>query len=152
MRFLWGIVGTLLFPATAFSGDSIAPVCVEALEQVATIKTQLPVYKFTADGQQQYLQDADRPAEIDRLEEIIGTNCSANPQIRSSEESAAQRLHAIRSPDCAAERDKLALMAKPESRESADSVAEQHRRVLQRCSVAETPANVWLLQMWVRPR
>jgi len=150
MRRLWGIVGAVLFPAMTLSGDSVAPECVEALEQLATVKTQLPVYKFTGGGQH-YIQDADRPAEIDRLQKIVDQNCSVNPQARSNEESAAQHLHLIRSPDCAAERDKLTLMGKPSSHDSPDSIAQQRQRVIERCSV-ETPVNVWLLQMWVRPR
>jgi hypothetical protein len=142
---LWGIVGAVLFPVMTVSGDSVAPECVEALEQVATVKTQLPVYKFTVGGQQQYIQDSDRHAEIDRLQKIADANCSVNPQTRSNEESAAQRLHLIRSPDCTAERDKLALMAKPSSHDSPDSVAQQRQRVIERCSSVETPVNVWLL-------
>jgi len=134
------------------SGDSVAPACVEALEQLATVKTQLPVYKFTVGGRQQYIQDSDRPAEIDRLQKIVDANCSVNPQTRSNEESAAQRLHLIRSPDCTAERDKLALMGKPSSHDSPDNIAQQRQRVIERCAAVETPLNVWLLQMWVRPR
>jgi hypothetical protein len=125
---------------------------VEALEQLATVKTQLPVYKFTVGGRQQYIQDSDRPAEIDRLQKIVDANCSVNPQTRSNEESAAQRLHLIRSPDCTAERDKLALMGKPSSHDSPDNIAQQRQRVIERCAAVETPLNVWLLQMWVRPR
>jgi hypothetical protein len=125
---------------------------VEALEQLATVKTQLPVYKFTVGGRQQYIQDSDRPAEIDRLQKIVDANCSVNPQTRSNEESAAQRLHLIRSPDCTAERDKLALMGKPSSDDSPDNIAQQRQRVIERCAAVETPLNVWLLQMWVRPR
>lgn len=152
MRLGIALIGMTLFPAMTVSGESAAPVCVEALEQVATLKTRSPVYKLTSDGQQQYMSDADRPAEIARLQQIIDANCSANPQARISEESEAQRLHMVRSPDCTAERDKLSLMSKPGSHDSPDSVAQQRQRVIEKCSVLETAMNVWLIQMWVRPR
>jgi hypothetical protein len=150
-RLEFALAGMLLYPAVTVYGDSAAPACVDALEQVATLKTRSPVYKLTGDGQQQYISDADRPAEISRLQQIIDANCSANPQARSNEESEAQRLHAVRSPDCTAERDKLSLMAKPGSHDSPDSVAEQRKRVIERCSVVGTPVNVWLIQVWIRP-
>jgi hypothetical protein len=152
MRVFWGVVGAVLFPAMTVSGESGAPACVGALEQVATVKTRLPNYKFTVDGRQEYIKDTDRPAEFDRLQKVIDASCSAIPETRSSEESAAQRLHVIRSPHCTAERDKLAFMGKPGSHDPPDSIAQQHPRVIEGCAVVETPVNVWLLQMWVRPR
>jgi hypothetical protein len=42
-------------------------------------------------------------------------------------------------------------MAKPGSHDSPDSVAEQRKRVIERCSVVGTPVNVWLIQVWIRP-
>lgn len=143
-----GKEGAVLFPAVAVSGDFVAPECAETLEQLATVKTLLPVYKFSLGGQQRYIQGSERPAEIDRLQKIVDANCSVNPQTRNNEESAAQRLHLIRSPDCNAERDKLALMGKPNSHDSPDNIAQQRQRVTERCSAVDMPVNVWLLQIF----
>jgi len=121
------------------SGDSVAPACVEALEQLATVKTQLPVYKFTVGGRQQYIQDSDRPAEIDRLQKSSTRIAVSIRRLEATKESAAQRLHLIRSPDCTAERDKLALMGKPSSHDSPDNIAQQRQRVIERCAAVETP-------------
>jgi hypothetical protein len=151
MRLLVALAGIVFFPAMTVSEESVAPACVEALEQLTTLKTRSPVYKLTGDGQQQYINDADRPAAIARLQKIIDENCSANRQARSSEETEAQRLHMVRSPDCTAERDKLSLMGRPTSHESPSSVGEQRQRVIERCSVVQTPTNVWLVQVWIRP-
>jgi hypothetical protein len=150
-RLSFALIGVALLPAVTVSGESVAPACVEALEQVATLKTRSPVYKLTGDGPQQFIKDAERPAEIARFQQIIDANCSTNPQARSGEESDAQRLHMTRSPDCTAERDKLALMRQPSSHDSPSSIAEQRQRVTERCSVVETPMNVWLVQVWIRP-
>jgi len=149
MRLAIALIGVALFSAVTVSGESAASACVEALEQVATLNMRTPVYKLTGDGQG-FISDADRPAEVARLQRIIDGFCSANPQARSSEEAEAQRLHKTRSPDCTAERDKLALMEKPTSHDSPDSIAAQRQRIRQRCSLLETPMNVWLVQVWTR--
>jgi hypothetical protein len=149
-RLSFALVGLVLFPAVTVSDEPGLSACTEALEQLDTLKTRSPVYKLTSDGQH-YITDADRPAEIGRLQQIIDANCNSNPKARSQEESDAQRLHAVRSPDCNAERDKLSLMSKPGSHDSPDGVAEQRKRVTERCSVIETPMNVWLVQVWIRP-
>jgi hypothetical protein len=59
-----GDIGAVLFPAMTLCGDSVAPECVHVLEQLATVKPQLPLYKFKVDGQQHFIPGPDRPAEI----------------------------------------------------------------------------------------
>jgi hypothetical protein len=148
MRLRFALVGMVLLPAIALA-DEPPSACVNALEQVTTLQALTPVYKRPAVDQWQYLDDADRPAEIARLQKIISANCSANPPERSSEESAAQRLHVGRSPQCAFQRDKLSAMEKPSARAAADSIEEQRKRVTEKCPLVET-ANVWLLKMSTR--
>jgi hypothetical protein len=115
-----------------------------------TLKTWTPVFKLVG-ADQQYIRDADRPAEIARLQKIIDANCSASQQARQSEEAEAQRLHTVRSPECAFERDKLAFMQKPGSRDPADVAAAQRNRVIEKCSL-DAPGDVWQLQMVWPPR
>ena len=152
IRIVLALLGVTLFPVLTVSGDSATPACVEALEQLATLNTRSPVYKLPDGGQKQFINDAERPGEIARLQNIIDANCSANPEDRRREQSEARRLHTVRSPDCTAERDKLALMEKANSHDSPSSVAQQRQRVTERCTVLETPTNVWLVQAWIRPR
>jgi hypothetical protein len=126
---------------TAFADGTVSP-CVNALEQVAALETSLPVYKLTGSDSRQYIDDADRLAEIARLQKIIGTSCSAaNSKARQSEESAAARLHIARSVGCTDERDKLFRMGQKDSR---DDVAQQRKLVADECPTVPM-ANVWLV-------
>jgi hypothetical protein len=145
MRLPFALVAMALLPGMAVA-DEPASACVNALEQVTTLQALTPVYKPLAVDQWQYIDDVDRPAEIARLQKIIGAYCSAKPQERSSEDSAAQRLHVGRSPECAFERDKLSAMEKPGARAASDSIEGQRKRVAEKCPLVET-ANVWLLKM-----
>ena len=146
MRLHFALVGMALLPAMAASGESAAPSCVGALEQITTLQTWTPVYRQSGNGQQQYINDADRPAEVARLQKIVDANCNADPQARRGEQSEAQRLHILRSPKRAIERDKLSFMEKPGSRDPPDTVAAQRKLVTEKCPLVEI-ANVWLLQM-----
>jgi hypothetical protein len=70
---------------------------------------EAPVYKLVG-GERRFLDDADRPAQIARLEKIIGASCSADPKVRLSQETEAKRLRIARSPECAIERDTQSAM------------------------------------------
>jgi hypothetical protein len=145
------LLGLALIPGMARGDESAASPCVEALEQLATLNTWVPVYKQLSGGERHYLDDADRPAELTRVQKLVGASCSANPQVRATQETAAKRLHLARSPECAIERDKLTAMEKPGSREGRDSLANQRKLVGEQCPLVPL-ADVWLLQMvWARP-
>lgn len=145
------LLGLALIPGMARGDESAASPCVEALEQLATLNTWVPVYKQLSGGERHYLEDADRPAELTRVQKLVGTSCSTNPQVRATQETAAKRLHLARSPECAIERDKLAAMEKPGAREGRDSLASQGKLVGEQCPLVPL-ADVWLLQMvWARP-
>ena len=128
---------------TALADGTVSP-CVNALEQVAALETSLPVYKLVGTDSRQYIDDADRPAEIARLQKIIGTSCSASSKARQSEESEAARLHTARSVQCTDERDKLARMEQKDSRDDRDSVVHQRKLVADMCPTVPT-ADVWLV-------
>jgi hypothetical protein len=145
------LLALAVIPGMARGDESAASPCVEALEQLATLNTWVPVYKQLSDGERHYLDDAARPAEITRVQKLIGASCSANPQVRATQETAAKHLHRARSPECAIERDKLAAMEKPDSREGRDTIAHQRKLVGEQCPLVPL-ADVWLLQMvWARP-
>ncbi|HXZ59043.1 MAG TPA: hypothetical protein VEG26_02600 [Steroidobacteraceae bacterium] len=150
-KLAWLLISATWLPGAAFSEDLPASPCVDALEQVATLKTDVAVYKQLPGDQRHYLKDADRPAELARISKIVAASCSSDPTVQAAQHAAAERLHTARSPECAVERDKLSAMEHPDSRESRDSIAAQRKLVADQCP-AVPMAGVWLLQMvWAKP-
>jgi hypothetical protein len=147
----WIIAGLALLPRLACADPQVSGACVDAREQLETLQAGVPVYKQLTGDQRQYLEDGDRPAEVTRIQKVIAANCSADPQTQAAERAAAAKLHQARSPDCAVERDTLAAMEKPDSRESPDSIRKQRQLVADQCPQATT-RGVWLRQqVWARP-
>jgi hypothetical protein len=142
----------LAFLAQAASAAEPTLSCVDALEQIETLKTWVPVYRQLPGEERHYLPDADRPAELARIQKIAASACSTDPRQKAAQRSQAERLHVARSPECAIERDKLSAMEQPDSLEAKDSVREQRKRVAAQCP-AVPMANLWLLQMvWAKPQ
>jgi hypothetical protein len=147
----WVVVGLALLPRLAFADPPVSAACVDVREQLETLQAGVPVYKQLSGDQRQYLDDGERPAELARIQKEIAANCSADPQAEATEHAAAARLHQARSPECAVERDTLAAMEKPDSRESPDSVRKQRQLVADHCPQVATHG-VWLRQqVWARP-
>lgn len=136
------VLATLL-ACSALANETVSP-CVDALEQVAALKTSLPVYKLVGTDSRQYIDDADRPAEIARLQKIIDTSCSADPKARQREEAEAERLHTARSVQCTDELESLSRMEQKDSRDPPDIIAAQRKLVANMCP-AVPRANVWLV-------
>jgi hypothetical protein len=129
----------------AHAAPSAAPPCVDALEQVMTLRTAEPVYRAAGGEERHYIEDSERPAELARLEKIIAGSCSADGQARAAEEADAHRLHVARSPQCAVARDELAAMQQPGSRAPPDVVATKRKLVEDRCPPVDTTGR-WLVQ------
>lgn len=132
-------------PRTALGDDPSPSPCVNALEQVLTLQDDRAVYKQMPDDQRHFLADADRPAELARIQKIVATSCSSDPRVRATQLAAAKRLHSARSPECAFERDRLTFMEKPGSRDPPSDVAAQRARVAKECPAVPV-SDVWLLQ------
>ena len=124
-------------------------VCVEALEQLETLQTVAPVFKLIGVHERNYLADADRPAEVARLNAIVAGSCSAKPKHRLREESEAKRLHLVRSPECRQDRDRLSMMERKSARTPEDDLARTRKRVLAQCPDADL-SNAWLAD-WIPP-
>ena len=135
----------VLGPAPALSDNALPLSCPQALEQLTTLNTGVPVYKFTAPDHRHFLDDADRPAEITRLQKVADASCSAYPKEKAEQEAEAARLHAALSPECATERDTLTAMEQAGSRESPQSIAEKRKLVAAHCPALDT-TNLWLMQ------
>ena len=138
MRWHSVAIGLALLPASLLSEPRGALTCSDALEQVETLKTMSPVYKLTGKDQRHFIEDADRPAEIARLQKIIAASCSANPTERADQEAQARRLHQALSPACAVERDTLAAMELPNSHESRDAIETKRKLVRDKCPAVDS--------------
>jgi hypothetical protein len=74
----------LLLPLLLGSGDPVTADadadrrCVEALYELALLEGKYKVYKPAAGDARTYLDDADRPAEIARLQAVRDASCSAS--------------------------------------------------------------------------
>lgn len=146
LRLSLTLAALTLLSSTAFADEIHVSPCVDALEHVTALETWAPAYKLEGTDSRHYLDDADRPAELARLKEVIKSACSTSAKERQSDEAQAARLHSARSPECAIERDKLIFMEQPGSREAPDSVASQRKLVAESCPTVPL-ANVWLLQI-----
>jgi hypothetical protein len=143
------LIATVLVFSSGFvlaqTAHPVSP-CVDALEQVAALEIVAPAYKLVGTNSRQYLDDADRPAEIARLQKVVGTSCSnQDSQARQSEQAEAARLYIAGSPECALERDKLSMTEKPSTGEARSNIEEQRKLVAEHCPTVPTE-NVWLLQ------
>ena len=106
--------------------------CIDALEQISVLKTQAPVYKL-GEKDDHFIDDADRPAELSRLQKIVAAKCSRDPHERKSQEAAAYRLRVARSPECSWDWEILTSMEDPRSRDSRDAIERQRKIVAENC-------------------
>jgi ribosomal protein L36 len=147
IQLLVAALGLLLLPHAVQADQAPVSMCVEALEQLETLQTVAPVYKLTGSQKRQYIADTDRPAEVARRKTIIAASCSTKPKHRQREESEAQQLHLVRSPECMQDRDRLSMMERPNARTPADDLARTRNRVLAQCPDINL-SDVWLIE-WV---
>jgi hypothetical protein len=138
------VAAVALLPTPLPAGAPPASACVQALEQVETLRTEAPVYKLTVSGERSFIHDAERPPEIARLQEVIRASCSSDPQVRASQEAEARRLRVMLSPECAIERDKLTAMEQPSSREPKSAIEQQRRLVADNCPAVDV-RGLWLI-------
>jgi hypothetical protein len=142
-------MGLVLLSHAALADEAPVSACVNSLEQLEALKMAAPVYKLTRSHKRQYLADADRPAEIARLETIVAGSCSAKSNHRQHEESEAQQLHLVRSPGCMQDRDRLSMMERKNARTPEDDLARTRERVLAQCPAVDL-SDVWLVE-WIPP-
>ncbi len=142
MRLWLATFALILVPAIGACDPLTDSWCVDALEQVRALQAGSPVYKLSGD-RPQYLEDADRPAEVARLQEIIRTSCSTDPTERRRQESDAYWLHVARSPECGADLEMLSTMGQ-DSRNPKEDVARQRKIVAEKCPPVRL-TNRWLV-------
>lgn len=111
--------------------------CVDALYQITLLNQRQPVFKQAADGSRRYVEDAERPAEIARLQGVRDQNCSDDPTSQRSQAQRAGQLMVAMSPGCAEARDKLANYEDPATHTPDDQIARQRAFVEQNCRGGE---------------
>jgi hypothetical protein len=142
MRLWLATLGVTLFPAIGACDPLEESWCVDALEQVLALQAGSPVYKLSG-GPPRYIEDAERPPEIARLQKIIRTSCSTDPKERRRQESDAYWLHVARSPECGSDLDMLSSLEQ-DSRNPKEDVERQRKTLAERCPSVRL-RNRWLV-------
>jgi len=101
------------------------------------------VFKPGPGDERSYLHDRDRPAEVARLTGQAEQNCSTDPAQRQAQAARANELVVALSPDCAAARERLATLERPDSRSSPATVERQREYVTANCPDLSR-SDVWL--------
>jgi len=112
-------------------------VCVDALYQITLLNERRPVFKQATDGSRRYIEDAERPAELARLQGVRDQTCSDDSTTRRSQEQHADQLMIAMSPGCAEARDKLANYEDPATHTPDDQIARQRAFAEQNCRGGE---------------
>jgi hypothetical protein len=127
-------------PAADAGSDSA---CVDALYQLEVLRLGTRVFKPGPGDERTYLNDRDRPAEVERLTELAERSCSTDPAQRQAQAARADELVVALSPDCAAARERLATLERPDSRSSPATVERQREYVTTNCPDL-TRTDVWI--------
>lgn len=106
--------------------------CVEALFQLQLLVGKYKVYKGPDDARR-YLDDPDRPAEIERLARERDESCSHDQPLQGSQQRRAAQLFQALHPDCREAREKLVNMQRPSARSSPGDVEKQREYVARLC-------------------
>jgi hypothetical protein len=119
--------------------------CADALAQRKTLDLQMPVYRRRGPGEFEYLADADRPAEKQKLDEAIGTYCSDDPAQAPLVQQRFVELSLGRRPACVELRDELqerVLRGETSTSEGVQRVATRLQQF--RCPDSVPVDGVWL--------
>jgi hypothetical protein len=106
--------------------------CVEALFQLQLLVGKYKVYKGPDDARR-YLDDPDRPVEIERLTRERDDSCSQDPPLQGSQKRRAAQLFQTLHPDCREAREKLVNMQRPSARSSPGDIEEQREYIANSC-------------------
>jgi hypothetical protein len=138
-------LSALLAALVLAAGPSVASdeACVDALYQLEVLRLGTRVFKPGPGDERVYLHDRDRPAEVEQLTQLAERNCSADPTQRQAQAERASELVVALSPDCAAARERLATLERPDSRSSPATVERQREYVTANCPDLSR-SDVWL--------
>lgn len=117
--------------------------CVDALFQLQVLQGDWKVYKAAPGDERHYLDDRDRPAEIERLTQERDMSCSDDPQALASQERRAGDLFQAMSPDCREAREKLLNLQRPTAKSAPSDIEKQQAWVAAHCPDVHRDG-VWL--------
>lgn len=140
-----------LAPAAAVALDTDRDArCVDALFQLQVLQGDWKVYKAGPGDQRSYLDDRDRPAEIERLAGERDAHCSDDPGVRASQQRRASELFQSMSPDCREAREKLVNLQRPTARSAPSDIEKQQAWIAAHCP-GPPRDDVWLAD-WRYPQ
>lgn len=127
--------------AAAEAGDDLR--CVDALFQLQVLAGDWKVYKAGPGDERVYLDDRDRPAEIERLTRERDASCSDDPARLASQKSRAADLFQAMSPDCREAREKLLNLQRPTAKSAPSDIEKQQAWIAAHCPDLQREG-VWL--------
>jgi len=123
--------------------------CVDALFQLEVLGGDWKVYRAGPGNERTYLNDRDRPAEIERLSRERDANCSDEPGVLASQKRRARELFQALSPDCREAREKLQNLQRPTARSAPSDIEKQQAYIASHCPDLSRDG-VWLADwIWV---
>jgi hypothetical protein len=123
--------------------------CVDALFQLEVLGGDWKVYKAGPGNERTYLNDRDRPAEIERLGRERDANCSDEPGVLASQKRRAMELSQALSPGCREAREKLQNLQRPTARSAPSDIEKQQAYIATHCPNLSRDG-VWLADwIWV---
>ena len=134
--------------ASAAAAASQDARCVDALYQLELLVGKWKVYKPGPGDTRIYLDDKDRPAEIERLTRERDTNCSSVDVELASQKRRANEMFQALSAGCREAREKLANLQRPTARSSPDDIERQREYIARYCPIEINRDDVWLAD-WV---
>lgn len=117
--------------------------CVDALFQLQVLAGDWKVYKAGPGDERFYLDDRDRPAEIERLTRERDASCSDEPATLASQRRRAADLFQAMSPDCREAREKLLNLQRPTARSAPSDIEKQQAWIAAHCPGAHRDG-LWL--------
>ena len=126
--------------------------CIDALFQLEVLAGDWKVYKPGPGNDRTYLNDRDRPAEIERLSGERDTNCSDEPGVLASQKQRASDLFEALSPGCREAREKLQNLQRPTAHSAPSDLEKQQAYIAAHCPDVSRDG-VWLADWnWVQRR
>ena len=117
--------------------------CVDALFQLQVLQGDWKVYKAGPGDERRYLDDRDRPAEIERLTQERDATCSDDPETLASQKRRAGDLFQAMSPDCLEAREKLQNLQRPTAKSAPSDIEKQQAWITAHCPDVHRDG-VWL--------
>ena len=133
----------LLAGSAAYGWTDEPDACVRAIAQARILREGARVYKLGPGDSRQYLADADRPAELARLDVLVTDLCSKDADERRAQDEEADRLVIATGLECTIERDRLAMMEQPTARTPQEDIDRKRAFIAEHCPDVP-PEDFWL--------